>query len=73
MLLVMRLLMEMFMGRMTRRVVCMFVLGMLVFAVVKMRSVMVILVVVHGRALLKGMEMLKTCQTRCWRFIMLTV
>jgi hypothetical protein len=62
-MLVMRLLMGKFMG-MTRRVMGMFVVSMLVFVVVKMRDVMLVLVLVHGRALLKGMEMLKTCQLR---------
>lgn len=61
-LLVMRLLMRTFHGGMTRRVI-----GLLV--VVEMRSIMVVFLVGHVCALLKGMEMLKRCQTR-WLIVL---
>ena len=75
---VMRLLMGMVMGGMTRRVVISrFVLSAFVLVVVMvlvgMRKIIVVFMVVHGLALLKRMEMLKRCQTRLWRFILLTV
>lgn len=63
-LLSMRLLMGWFLGCVTRRT-----MGLLV--VMEVHSIIVVLVVVHWCALLKGMGMLKRCQTR-W-FIMLTV
>jgi hypothetical protein len=60
----MRLLMGRIGGGLTRRV-----MGVLVLT--GMRSIMGMLVVMHGRAWLEGVKMLKRCQTR-W-FIMLTM
>jgi len=68
--LLMRLLMGLFAGMMTPMV-----MGMLVVVVLRgitrMFVVVVVVLVLRGRAMAKGMKMLKRCQTR-W-FIMLTV
>jgi hypothetical protein len=79
MMFIMRLLMGIIMGMIGWLVMGMFVVvvvvmvRMLVFVGWKMRSFMVMLMVLHGRGFLKGMEMLKTRQMRCWKLIMLTV